>query len=497
MLDLIHAYETYLTKVKQASANTVCSYMRDIRQFTEWLQESEHTDILDATQLNISDYLSHQRVEGKSGATISRTLASLKNFYAYVISTGFLEESPVSGEIHVDRGEKKLPQILTGKEVELLLAQPSGVDAKGLRDKAMLEVMYATGIRVTELIDLNVEDVNLELGILKCTSAKKSRVIPLYPAALRALSVYLKEVRLLMVDDPGEQALFVNVGGARMSRQGFWKKFVILAAGAFMNFLTGLLIVAILFSSAGTFFVDGITGLAPEVSRTGENGLQAGDQIYKINGWRTYFSGDAQMFLSYSGDTADIEVVRNGRHILMENVARQTCTDQQGEPYQGFGLYVGRLSVPATVSNRIRYTWYQTMDFVQLVWFSLGQLVTGGAGLNDLSGPVGIVTTIKDVGTEAQETAEQNDQNGLLAAAESIAYFAALIAVNLAVMNLLPLPALDGGRIFFLLVDAVSMALFKRKVPEKYQAAINTAGFVLLMGFMLLVTFQDVFKLVK
>ena len=205
------------------SANTVCSYMRDIRQFTEWLQESEHTDILDATQLNISDYLSHQRVEGKSGATISRTLASLKNFYAYVISTGFLEESPVSGEIHVDRGEKKLPQILTGKEVELLLAQPSGVDAKGLRDKAMLEVMYATGIRVTELIDLNVEDVNLELGILKCTSAKKSRVIPLYPAALRALSVYLKEVRLLMVDDPGEQALFVNVGGARMSRQGFWK----------------------------------------------------------------------------------------------------------------------------------------------------------------------------------------------------------------------------------------------------------------------------------
>ena len=197
MLDLIHAYETYLTKVKQASANTVCSYMRDIRQFTEWLQESEHTDILDATQLNISDYLSHQRVEGKSGATISRTLASLKNFYAYVISTGFLEESPVSGEIHVDRGEKKLPQILTGKEVELLQAQPSGVDAKGLRDKAMLEVMYATG--------------------------KKSRVIPLYPAALRALSVYLKEVRLLMVDDPREQALFVNVGGARMSRQGFWK----------------------------------------------------------------------------------------------------------------------------------------------------------------------------------------------------------------------------------------------------------------------------------
>lgn len=223
MLDLIHAYETYLTKVKQASANTVCSYLRDIRQFAEWLQSSGEADILGATQLNISDYLSHLRSQGKSGATVSRVLASLKNFYAYLVSTGFLEESPVSGDIHVDRGEKKLPQILTGKEVELLLAQPSGLDTKGLRDKAMLEVMYATGMRVTELIDLNVEDVNLELGIIKCNGAKKSRAIPLYPAALRALGVYLKEVRMVMVDDPAEKALFVNVGGSRMSRQGFWK----------------------------------------------------------------------------------------------------------------------------------------------------------------------------------------------------------------------------------------------------------------------------------
>ena len=223
MLDLIHAYENYLTKVKQASNNTVSSYMRDIRQFSEWLQHSEGTDILNATQLNISGYLAFLQEQGKSGATVSRTLASLKNFYAYVVSTGFLETSPVAPDIHVDRGEKKLPQILSGKEVELLLAQPSGADSKGLRDKAMLEVMYATGIRVTELIDLNVDDVNLELGVIKCSSAKKSRVIPLYPAALRALSVYIKEVRMLLVADPMENALFVNIGGARMRRQGFWK----------------------------------------------------------------------------------------------------------------------------------------------------------------------------------------------------------------------------------------------------------------------------------
>ena len=233
MLDLISAYENYLTKVKMASANTVSSYLRDIRQFSEWLHHSLDTELLDASELNISDYLTYLRDCGRSGATISRTLASIKNFFLYLVSTGFLEDSPIHTDIHVDRGEKKLPQILTGKEVELLLAQPACVDAKGFRDKAMLEVMYATGIRVTELIELNLDDINLELGTLKCSSSKKSRSIPLYPAALRALAVYMKEVRPSMVADPEEEALFVNVGGSRMSRQGFWKilKFYQVKAG--------------------------------------------------------------------------------------------------------------------------------------------------------------------------------------------------------------------------------------------------------------------------
>lgn len=222
MLDLVRAYENYLTKVKQASANTVSSYMRDIRQFSQWLNESEETDILDASQFNISTYLSHLENDGKSGATLSRNLASIKNFYSYVVSTGFLEKTPVI-EIHVDRGEKKAPQILSGKEIELLLSQPVCVDAKGYRDKAMLEVMYATGIRVTELISLNVNDVNLDVGIIKCVSGRKSRAIPLYPAALRALTQYMDSIRGGMIADPDETALFVNVNGIRMSRQGFWK----------------------------------------------------------------------------------------------------------------------------------------------------------------------------------------------------------------------------------------------------------------------------------
>ena len=196
MLDLVTAYENYLSKVKKASGNTVSSYMRDIRQFSDWLSTQQDVAILDATQLNISDYLAHLEQEGRSGATISRSLASLKNFYAYLVSSGFLESTPVV-QIHVDRGEKKLPQILTGREIELLLAQPICVDAKGFRDK--------------------------EMGSIKCSNSKRTRAIPLYPGALRALSIYMKEIRGSMLSVPGEKALFVNVSGVRMSRQGFWK----------------------------------------------------------------------------------------------------------------------------------------------------------------------------------------------------------------------------------------------------------------------------------
>ena len=222
MLDFVRAYENYLTKVKRASANTVSSYMRDIRQYSEWLQQNEDVDVVEASQLNISAYLSHLEQEGRSGATVSRNLASLKNFYAYIVSTGFLEKTPVV-DIKVERGEKKLPSVLSGRDIELLLAQPVCVDAKGFRDKAMLEVLYATGIRVTELIELNVDDVNLESGMIKCSSAKRTRHIPMYPGAVKALSAYLTDIRAGMIASPDEKALFVNISGVRMSRQGFWK----------------------------------------------------------------------------------------------------------------------------------------------------------------------------------------------------------------------------------------------------------------------------------
>ena len=222
MADHIADYCRYLTEEKHVQKNTLNSYARDLNQFQAWLLDTGITDLKKVNRDTVSEYLHHMGDQGKSPATITRSAASIRSFYNYMMQAGRVKANPAKA-VTTAKVERKCPEILTNREVELFLEQPKCEDEKGFRDHAMLELLYATGIRVSELIDLNVEDVNLELGILKCASAKKSRVIPLYPAALRALSVYLKEVRLLMVDDPREQALFVNVGGARMSRQGFWK----------------------------------------------------------------------------------------------------------------------------------------------------------------------------------------------------------------------------------------------------------------------------------
>lgn len=283
-----------------------------------------------------------------------------------------------------------------------------------------------------------------------------------------------------------------DTGDSRsFTRQGFWKKLIILAAGPAMNFVTGVLILLVLYAGAAGFYTDKVVGFAPEFTLQGEDGLMEGDIFYKIDGYRTYLHGDASMFLSYhKGDTIDLEVLRNGEKITLKDfpMARKTYSSSDGTAYTGFGIYVGVQLENATLGAKLKYTWNTAMDFVQLVVFSLQQLFTGGASVQDLSGPVGIVSTITEVGASAESTQDAWSQ---------IFYFAALLAVNLAVMNLLPVPALDGGRIFFLVVDAVSLLLFRKKIPEKYQAVVNTAGFVVLMGFMLLVTFQDVFKLFR
>lgn len=221
MATLLDGYENYLVNDKQASRNTITSYMRDVQQFFKYLLTLEvEPEAVERTQ--VIDYTHWLSEQGKSPATVSRTLASLKCFYQYLLTCGKIDLNPVRN-IQVQKAEKKLPQILSGKEVELLLAQPKCTDAKGYRDKAMLELLYATGIRVTELISLNLSDVNLPGCFIRCGSAGKSRIIPLYPAAVQALSDYIQDIRPKLIAHPEEQSLFVNLSGERMSRQGFWK----------------------------------------------------------------------------------------------------------------------------------------------------------------------------------------------------------------------------------------------------------------------------------
>lgn len=220
-MDNLDLYERYLAEEKKASPNTLSSYLRDVNQFRRWL-EGEGLSEEQAVQADVEAYTKALSAKGKSVATVTRSLASLKSFYAFLQREGRVEANPAKG-IAPAKVERKLPQILTSKEVELFLEQPDAADAKGCRDKAMLELLYATGIRVSELIGLDLEHLNLSAGFVRCPGRGKERIIPLYQAAVRALGDYVLHVRPQMLERPNEQALFVNMSGERMSRQGFWK----------------------------------------------------------------------------------------------------------------------------------------------------------------------------------------------------------------------------------------------------------------------------------
>ena len=222
MEDHIAGYTAYLETERHSSSNTVASYVRDVTQFARYLQEDEHLELPDCQEEHVERYMAYMAGRGKSPASVARCVASLKSFYGYLLSRGEVERNPARNTTPV-RTERKFPQILTGKEVELFLEQPQCVDAKGYRDHAMLELLYATGIRVSELISLDLDGVNLPAAFLRCSSRGRERIIPLYAAAVKALSDYIRDIRPQIVLDSREQALFVNMNGERMSRQGFWK----------------------------------------------------------------------------------------------------------------------------------------------------------------------------------------------------------------------------------------------------------------------------------
>ena len=220
-MDHLAGYESWLVYERKSSANTLSSYLRDVRQFLTFLV-SINLKPEKANQKTFDQYLQHLSSQGKSVATVTRSIASLKSFYTYLQVSHYISFNHAK-QISPVKNERKLPQILTSKEVDLFLEQPKCTDAKGYRDKAMLELLYATGIRVSELIELDLYNVNLSASIIRCESRGKERMIPLYPSAVRALAEYIELVRPQMIDHPDEQALFVNLNGHRMTRQGFWK----------------------------------------------------------------------------------------------------------------------------------------------------------------------------------------------------------------------------------------------------------------------------------
>lgn len=273
-----------------------------------------------------------------------------------------------------------------------------------------------------------------------------------------------------------------------LGKQGFWKKVFVFAAGAIMNFLVGVLILLVLNFQAAGFLVPTAAGCAPEFADVNGAPLLDGDEFYSINGSRIYLTNDIDLLLMLAKrEPIDLVVLRDGEKIEFRQLAVGTFSDSDGNPYQGYGFYRSARVKEATLGTRLQYTWYNAVDFVRTVWFSLQMLLTGGAGVGDLNGPVGIVSTINQVGSQSASVAD---------ALANIIYFGAFISVNLSVMNMLPVPALDGGHILFLLISTASEKLIHKKIPVKYEAVINMVFLALLMGLMLFVTFNDVMKLI-
>lgn len=217
----IKLFLDFLENDKKLSSNTLQSYKRDILQYQKYIEES-NLNFLKVTNKDIDEYFAYLKKMNKKASTISRNLATIRSFYQFLLRTKKIKKDPTIG-VQSPKVEKKAPSILTAKEVELLLDQPKSVDLKGIRDKAMLEFAYATGMRVTEIISLDLKDVNIKESYVVCNSGYKKRTIPLGSISMKALKEYIEKARPILIKDESTTALFVNVNGKRLTRQGFWK----------------------------------------------------------------------------------------------------------------------------------------------------------------------------------------------------------------------------------------------------------------------------------
>ena len=222
MQNEITAFISYLHNVKKASENTELSYQRDLRKFVSFMQKRGISAFSAVTEEDLQAYVNDLGDRKFAAATVSRNIASIKALYQYLCQEGTIAKN-ISEGLKAPKIEKKMPEILSMEEVVRLLEQPSGGSEKEIRDKAMLELLYATGIRVTELITLSIRDINLQMGFIICRDSHKERLVPFGEAARGALVRYLEKARSKMIRDETEETLFVNCSGQPMSRQGFWK----------------------------------------------------------------------------------------------------------------------------------------------------------------------------------------------------------------------------------------------------------------------------------
>ncbi len=221
MQSYLAQFQTYLVEQRAVSQNTMQSYRRDVQHFLMFLQTRSLSDVLQADDETMRLYVEELAVQNRSDATITRRLASIRCFYSFLMERYRLTSNPAK-QVRTTRMQKKLPYFLNGAEIERLLAQPDTKTTKGCRDKAILELLYATGIRATELVQLNLQDVDMKTGMLLCRG-KADRIIPIYRTAIKSVTTYIKRVRPMIGMQGDEQPLFVNLNGKRLTRQGFWK----------------------------------------------------------------------------------------------------------------------------------------------------------------------------------------------------------------------------------------------------------------------------------
>lgn len=270
------------------------------------------------------------------------------------------------------------------------------------------------------------------------------------------------------------------------TNQGFWKKFVILCAGSFMNLVLGIVLILIMYASAQAFVTPTIDHFMDGCPYEGTEAMQAGDTFYSIDGQRIYLVSDVSSFLMRGDGVYDIVMLRDGEKVELKDFALTTKTyAEYANEGPKYGFVFGYTE--ATFGTKLEYTWNTTLEFSRLVWLGLGDLINGKVGLKDMSGPVGIVDMMNEVGQQAESAK---------AAADNLLYISAFIAVNLAIMNMLPIPALDGGRVFLMIVTVIIEAVSRKKLDPKYEGYIHLGGMVLLLGLMALVMYNDIAKLI-